>query len=105
MTCVALPRGPVRPRPHGHLLLALVGADRCAEQTAEAGAEGGEVGARNLGAAGEGLAERIDRDAIAMDLEMEMRTGREAGRADIADHRAPVDGRAGANRNPAHMAV
>jgi hypothetical protein len=64
-----------------------------------------EVAAGELGAAGEGLAERIDRDAVAMDLEMKVRAGGEAGRADLADHLAAMHALAHPGQDPAHMAV
>src|SRR3546814_18501867 len=43
--------------------------------------------------------------AVAIDLEMQVRAGGEAGRADIADHLAAADVLAAAHRAAAHMAI
>src|SRR3546814_3666823 len=43
--------------------------------------------------------------AVAIDLEMQVRAGGEAGRADIADPLAAADVLAAAHRDAAHMAI
>src|SRR3546814_20159111 len=43
--------------------------------------------------------------AVAIDLEMQVRAGGEAGRAAIADHLAAADVLAAAHRDAAHMAI
>src|SRR3546814_10006361 len=60
------------------------GGDR--GQFADARAEGGERLALEQRAGDEGHRRGVHRAAVAIQLEMEVRAGREAGRADIADH-------------------
>ena len=75
------------------------------KQIGELRLEARQLVAGQLHYAGEAQRARIDRHAVAIDLEMEMRPGREAGRSDIADHLSGRDMGAGANQNPAHMGI
>src|SRR5207302_11512161 len=49
--------------------------------------------------------QRIDRDAAAMDLVVEVRPGREAARPDVADQLALSDPLAGIGDDPAHVRI
>src|SRR3546814_15806600 len=94
-----------------HTRCALVtGLQTCARpiyrgQFADARAKGGERLALEQRAGHERYRRRVDRAAVAIQLVMEVRAGREAGRADIADHLPALDALARPSGDAAHRAV
>src|SRR5690606_8422566 len=74
-------------------------------QLRQAGAEIGQLAPRKLGARDELDARRVHRLSVAIHLVMEMRTRREAGRADVADHLPAPHAAAARDRDAAHMRI
>src|SRR5690606_7428138 len=74
-------------------------------QFAKTGAEAGQFAAAELRASDEADARRVHRLAVAVHLVVQVRAGRQAGRADIADHLSAPHPRAVRYCDPAHVRV